>query len=105
MDLKNWKLKLRYGKTSTPFKHFTVIGNCEVGDLIDSHSCRPGPAYVGVKIWATVDQEAADIFFSIGKQIGFTPYDKVEIYITEAVKPPKNEPYGYDINFTPYGEK
>lgn len=104
MGLKDWKLKLRYGKITTPFKHFTVIGNCEVGELIDGFSCRSGPAHVAAKTWAKDDQEAADIFFSIGRQIGFEPYDKVEIFETEAVEPPKNEPFGYDINFTPYDE-
>lgn len=102
MGLKDWKLKLRYGKITIPFKHFTVIGNCEVGELITGYFCRPGPAYVAMKIWATDSQEAADIFFSVGEQIGFSPYDKVEIFSTDAIEPPQEKPYGYDINFTPY---
>lgn len=105
MDLKDWKLKLRYGKMTTPFQHFTVIGDCEIGSLIDGFECKPGPAYVGIKIWATDTQEAADVFFSIGSQIGFTPYDEVEIYSSEAIEPPKEEPYGYDITFTPYNDE
>ena len=31
----DWKLKLRYGKESTPFTHFTVLGAGKVLD--DSH--------------------------------------------------------------------
>lgn len=69
MGIKDWKLKLRYGKITTPFKYFTVIGNCEVGVLSDDFSCRPGPAYVALKTWAKDTQEAADIFFSVCKQV------------------------------------
>lgn len=104
MSLKDWKLKLRYGKTTTPFKHFTVLGNCEIGELVDGFSCRPGLAVVAMKTWATDTDQAADIFFSIGRQVGFTPLDKVEIYDTDASEPSKEEPYGYDINFTPYDD-
>jgi len=76
-----------------------------VGELVERFSCRPGLAYVGIKTWAKDTQEAADIFFSIGEQIGFEPLDKVEIFSTDPVEPPKDEPYGYDINFTPYDEQ
>ncbi|SOD14697.1 hypothetical protein [Pedobacter xixiisoli] len=104
MDLKDWKLKLRYGKIKTPYKHFTIIGNCEVGNLIDEFSCRPGPAYVSMKVWTLDYKQAAEIFSSVGNQIGFTPYDDVEIYDSEAVNPPKEDPFAYDINFTPYAK-
>ena len=30
---KDWKLKLRYGKTKTSFKHYTVLANGIVRDL------------------------------------------------------------------------
>jgi hypothetical protein len=102
MSLKDWKLKLRYGKATTPYKHFTVLGPCIVGQLDENFSCPPGNAYVGVKTWATTTDQAAEIFESIGRQIGYEPIDKVEVFTTDAVQPPKDEPYGYDIQFTPY---
>jgi len=102
MSFKDWKLKLRYGKTKTLFKHYTVIGNCEIGDLDENFSCPKGQAYVGMKIWALNTQEAADVFYSVGEQIGFTPIDKVEVFDTDAVQPPQEEAYAYDITFTPY---
>lgn len=104
MNLKDWKLKLRYGKISTPYKHFTVLGNCNIGELQETFSCRPGPAYVAIKIWATDTQEAANIFFDLGEQIGFIPFKDVEVYDTEAVQPPRENPYAYDISFSPYDE-
>lgn len=32
-NLKDWKLKLRYGKETTPFRHFTVLANGVVDEL------------------------------------------------------------------------
>jgi|JI8StandDraft_2_1071088.scaffolds.fasta_scaffold195789_1 hypothetical protein len=104
MNVKDWKLKLRYGKMTTPFTHFTILGNSEIGEVTEGFSCRPGPGYVGMKIWATDTQEAADIFFDIGSKVGFVPYNKVEVYETDAEEPPREKPYAYDITFMPYDE-
>lgn len=99
---KDWKLKLRYGKLTTPFKHYTVIASGEVGDLVEGFECPKGNAYIGIKVWAESDDEAADMIQVIGKQIGFTVTGNIEIHNTEPEEPPRENPFGYDITFTPF---
>ena len=98
----DWKLKLRYGKLSTPFKHFTVIADGDAGELIDGFSCPIGPAFMSMKTWSSNSDESADMIVSIGKQIGFTVTGKIEIYEAEPDQPPGENPHGYAIKFTPY---
>jgi hypothetical protein len=43
-DTKDWKLRLRYGKLTTTFKHFIVLADGVVGKLGDGFECRPGRA-------------------------------------------------------------
>jgi len=69
---KDWKLKLRYGKLQTPFQHFTVLAEGIVGDLEEGFSCSAGSAWMGMKVWATDSEEAADMIQVIGENIGFT---------------------------------
>ena len=99
---KNWKLKLRYGKIKTPYKHYTAIADGIVGELIDGFDCRAGKAYMGMKTWSLSIEESADMIKVIGKEIGFEVTGKIEVYITEANEPPCEKPYGYNINLTPY---
>ena len=99
---KDWKLKLRYGKTKTPYKHYTTIADGIVGELIDGFDCRPGKAYMGMKTWALSTKESADMIKVIGKEIGFEVTGKIEVFITESNEPPSEKPFGYDIKFTPY---
>jgi len=101
-DEQDWKLKLRYGKESTPFSHFTVIADGTVGDLLHDFECRPGKAFMSIKVWSTDLDEAGDMIQDIGDQIGFNVDGKIEIFTTDAVQPPRDKPYGYDINFTSY---
>lgn len=103
-DEKDWKLKLRYGKLTTPYQHFTVLGDGVVGELTDGFECRPGRAWMAMKAWATDTDEAADMLRVIGEQIGFTLNGRIEVYETEPDQPPGRNPHGYDINFTPYDE-
>ena len=103
-DERNWKLKLRYGKETTPYQHFTAIGDGVVGGLIEGFECRKGPAVMAIKMWATDSDESADMLRKIGEQIGFDATGKIEIYDTDPEQPPKENPFGYDINFTPYDE-
>ena len=98
----DWKLKLRYGKLLTPFHHYTAIAKGVVGELPDGFSCRPGPAFMGMKTWASSSGESADMIAVIGRQIGFTITGDVQVYETEALKPPGEKPTGYDITFTPF---
>jgi hypothetical protein len=99
---KDWKLKLRYGKLITPYKHYTVIADGEVGILAEGFECPRGNAFMGMKIWAESTEESVDVFQSIGEQIGFTLIGKMEIFESEPNQPPGENPFGYDIKFTPF---
>ncbi|KFL36246.1 hypothetical protein [Arenimonas donghaensis] len=99
---KHWKLDLRYGRRVTAFRHFTVIADGMAGELGDGFTCRPGPAVMTMKAWAPDADESCAMIRAIGRQIGFTASGPVEIYETEAEKPPGENPYGYDIGFVPY---
>ncbi len=94
---KIWKLKLRYGKLKTDFKHFTAIIK---GIINEKSSSPPGNAFMGIKMWAINYDEAADIVDSVAEQVGFTITGKVEVFDTEPQEPPRQEPYGYDLKFT-----
>ena len=99
---KDWKLKLRYGKLTTPYKHFTVIAEGIAGELEDGFSCPPGNAFIGMKVWASDYDEAGNMVQSIGEQIGFKVTGEIEIFDSTPEEPPEEKPYGYDINFTPF---
>lgn len=99
---KDWKLKLRYGKQATPYKHYTLLAKGLVGELQSGFECRPGPAIVGMKIWALDTDQAAVVFQNIGRQIGYRITGDIEIYETAPFAPPGEYPSGYDINFTPF---
>lgn len=101
-DEKDWKLKLRYGKLHTPYKHFTVLAEGVVGDLEEGFSCPPGNAVMGMKVWASSADEAGELIQNIGEDIGFAVDGRIEIYESEPMEPPTEDPYGYDINFTPF---
>ena len=98
----DWKLKLCYGKEKTPYTHYTVLADGECGEMIDGFTCPKGNAIMAVKVWATDINEPTQMVKSIGSQIGFIVDGEVQIYETEPEEPPKENPYGYDIKFTPY---
>jgi hypothetical protein len=99
---KYWKLKLRYGKETTQYIHFTVLADGVVGDLVDGYECRKGLAIMAIKTWANDAEQSVDMLRVIGRQIGFEATGEIQIYETEPEQPPKDDPFGYDINFTPY---
>ena len=101
---KDWKLKLRYGQLQTPYQHFTLIARRIVGQLADGFSCIPGNAFMGMKVWAADYDEAVAMIQNIGNQIGFTVSGNIEIFDSEPKQPPKEDPFGYEINFTLYQE-
>lgn len=101
---KDWKLQLRYGKLVTPYKHFTAIAEGIVEDLVEGFSCRPGPAFMGLKTWATSPDESIDMLRVIGEQIGFRITGRAYVYDTEPTQPPRPNSYGYDIEFTPFDD-
>lgn len=102
---KDWKLKLRYGRLQTPYTHYTVLADGEVRELAEGFNCRPGKAWMGMKAWATSTGESVDMIKAIGEQIGFLVTGSIEVYSTDPVEPPRENPYGYDIQFTPYDEE
>ena len=101
-DDKDWKLKLKYGKLRTPFKHFTVLAEGVAGNLVEGFECRRGPAIMAMKTWSESAEESTDMARTIGKQIGFAVTGNVQVYDTEPAIPPGENPHGYDINFTPF---
>lgn len=99
----DWKLKLRYGRLSTPFKHFTVLAEGRMNNA-NEFKCPIGPAWITMKTWAGDVEESGQMVQVIGEKIGFIITGKIEIYVTEPLKPPRKNPYGYDISFTPFEE-
>jgi len=59
---------------------------------------------MAMKAWASDSDEAANMIQDIGMQVGFTVDGNIEIYETEPTEPPKENPYGYDITFSPYDQ-
>ena len=59
---------------------------------------------MAMKTWASSDEESADMIQVIGKQIGFIVTGRIQVYETEPQQPPKDNPYGYDISFTPFDD-
>ena len=100
---RTWKLKLRYGRLKTPYTHYTAIAEGVVaGELTEGFSCPPGPAFMGMRTWASSPEESADMLRAIGRHIGFTVTGRIDIFETEPQEPPRENPHGYDINFTPF---
>jgi hypothetical protein len=102
---KDWKLKLKFGKLKTEFKHYTALAEGEVHKLKDGFVCPPGQAIMAMKTWAIDENQSIDMIKVIGEQIGFVVTGRTYIYDTDPESPPKQNPYGYDINFTPFNEK
>ena len=96
------KLDLKSGKLETPYKHFTVLAEGVVVQLIEGFEAPKGNAIMGIKVWASDIEEPPYIVKSIGKQIGFDVTGEIQIYNTEPEQPPKENSYGYDIQFTPF---
>lgn len=99
---KDWKLKLRYGTLKTSFKHYTILSEVEVGELEGGFECPKGNAFMGMKIWAESIEESADVYQSIAGQIGVKIAGKLEIYESAPEQQPGENPFGYDIKFTPF---
>ena len=100
-----WKLKLRYGKTKTEFKHFTAMADGVVSELTDGYECPKGRAWMAMKTWAVDADESSNMIRVIGERIGFSTDGEIMIYDTEPNEPPRDRPFGYGITFTPYDKK
>lgn len=51
---------------------------------------------------ATDADELADMLRVIDSQIGFEVTGEIQIFETELEQLPRDNPFGYGINFTPY---
>ncbi len=63
---------------------------------------------MGIKVWAIDCGMAIDMARVIGEDIGFKvkqSHDSILVYDTAPEEPPSDNPYGYDIKFTPYTEE
>jgi hypothetical protein len=79
-----------------------LIAEGIVGDLMDCFHCRKGSAFMAMKVWASSHEEAFDMMLSIGRQIGFETTGRIHLYDTDPTSAPRENPYGYDIKFTPF---
>ncbi|TWF54192.1 hypothetical protein [Neorhizobium alkalisoli] len=102
-DVKNWKLKLRYGKLKTSFQHFTVIADGETFEQNDDFGTIAGsPAFFRINAWAIDDDQAVDMVISIGRHLGFDATGRIYIYSTDPTEPPGDEPHAYGLGFNSY---
>jgi len=99
---RNGKLELRYGKTTTPYLHFTVIAEGRIEGANDVNGGPDGPAFMAMKAWGSSSDEAAGMIDAIGPELGFRVTGRIHVYETEPREPPRDKPFGYDIDFTPY---
>ena len=99
---KDWKLKLRYGKIKTPYQHFTAIAQGVVVTSDNSLQCPAGPAMITIRTWATDAAQSAQIIQFFGSELGYEITEDIQIYETDPERPPKDQPYGYGINVTPF---
>jgi len=100
--ISDWKLKLRYGKLKTPFSHFTVIADCEVMKPNEDLGSYGERGFFALKVWAENTDEAAHMTRLFAKHYDLKADGKANVYDTEPVNPPEENPSGYDPNFTPY---
>src|SRR4051794_14365337 len=87
--LKNWKLKLRYGRLKTNFRHYTLLADGEIVTPNAEHETEIGPAVSGMKVWAPDIDEAVDMIRVIGQHLGFSPTGDIQVYETEPDEPPR----------------
>jgi hypothetical protein len=98
----DWKVELRRGRLKTPYRHFTAIAEGIAGELSQGYTCRPGRAFMVMKIWASSPDESIDMVRAKSGQIGFAPMGHIHVFGSEPELPPRDYPYLYDIDFTPF---
>ena len=103
-EVSDWKLKLRYGRVTTPFTHYTLLADGRLLAANEKLGGEPGPAFFGLKIWAVDDDEAFIIYRDIASREGFEIGDKIDLWTTDPERPPKDRPYAYGPKLTAYSE-
>lgn len=98
----DWKLKLRYGKLKTQFTHYTVIVECEVLEPHENLGSHGERGFFGLKVWAENEDEAAHLTMLVAKHYDLKVGKTFDVFKTDPVQPPGEQPSSYDANFTPY---
>lgn len=98
----DWKALYKDGKLNTPFKHFSVIADGVAGPGAAQHGGKPGPSWLGMRLWAGSTEEAIQMFRRYAEEVGFAVKGKIDVYDTEPMEPPREAPHFYSVRFTPY---
>ena len=98
----DWKALYQAGKLETPYKHFSAIADGVAGPGAVAHGGRPGPSWLGMRLWARSADEATQMFRVFADQAGFAVKGKVEVFDTEPLEAPRDAPHFYGVRFTPY---
>jgi hypothetical protein len=93
---------LRYGRLETPYEHFTVLADVRVIEGDADLGSQVGLAWLSMKVWALSADAAADLIGAIAPQMGAEVHGSVDVYSSEPVEPPRDEPFAYDPNFVAY---
>ena len=102
MEERDWKLKLRYGQLTTPYRHYTLMADGVIDRKIEDYDNMPGPAFMGIKIWAATEEDATGILIDVGGHLGFNVTGRIEIYETDPKEPPQDSPSCYQVSFHSY---
>jgi hypothetical protein len=100
----DWRLKLRYGKLTTPYIHLTLIGDGRIIRPLPVNGEVCSRAFMRMKVWAGNNEAAQAIFLSTAPDVGFEADGQIYIYETEPDIPPRNTPVAYDIGFNLYND-
>jgi hypothetical protein len=95
--LSDWKLKLRYGRLTTPYKHMTLL----VDGILDNEEGRSRAIMAG-KVWDKTSELAMDLIADLAPRLGFDPDGRWYVYDTDPEQPPGDSPSVYGVNFTRY---
>jgi hypothetical protein len=98
----DWQLQYQSGQLNTLYKHYSVIADGVLRRGSEEFGWKPGPAFLGMKVWASSTAEAAHMLRLLAKRVEFQLQGKVEVYTTEPSEPARNEPHAYHIKLTPY---
>jgi hypothetical protein len=84
------------------FQHFTLLADCDVGDLSHDFDCPKGKAIVGLSTWSTSSEESVDLLRAVGERVGFAVTGEIKIYKTKPKEPMRDKAYAYGITFSHY---
>jgi hypothetical protein len=88
----------------TEFTHYTLIADGQGFEPNADYETEIGPCIMGMKVWATDPEQAADMISVIGKRLGFKMDGELQVYVTEPDVPAEDQPFGYDVQFTTYSD-